>query len=181
MTEAATYTPGLMPVDRDRLRALRGAFPTGVTVVTTVDAAGVPKGLTTQSFVAVSAEPPIVLVTLERSSRTLEPLRAAKAFVVNFLKVGAEEIATRFASKIEDKFEGVAWRPSRFARGAPILETACVAYAECLVEREIEAGDHWIFIAVVEGGEVLGDTPLLYYHRAYAAWPQEKPAPPESW
>jgi len=41
-----------------------------------------------------------------------------------------------------------------------------------------EAGDHILFIASVEGGEVLGGTPLMYYKRTYTAWPEERPAPP---
>jgi hypothetical protein len=35
-----------------------------------------------------------------------------------------------------------------------------------------------LFVASVEGGEVLGGTPLMYYRRRYAAWPEDRPAPP---
>ena len=166
-----------MPVDRDRYRALAGSFPTGVTIVTTLDASGAPRGLTTQSFVGLSTEPPLMIVSIDRASRTLPVLREHGSFVVNFLKHGAEEVATRFASKSDDKFAGVKWKPSAAAKGAPILHDCAVAYAECTVVREVEAGDHWIFIASVDGGDVLGGTPLLYYRRTYAAWPEEKPAP----
>ena len=46
------------------------------------------------------------------------------------------------------------------------------------MQQELEAGDHFVFVARVEGGEVLEGTPLMYYRRTYAAWPQERPAPP---
>jgi len=167
-----------MPVDRDRYRRLAGSFPTGVTIVTTKDEHGQPRGLTTQSFVGLSLEPPLMLVAIDKNSRTLAALRRSNSFVVNFLKAGADEVATKFASKSDDKFAGVAWRPSKAAEGAPILHELALAYAECQVVQEQEAGDHWIFIGRVDGGEFIGGVPLMYYQRTYAAWPEEKPAPP---
>jgi flavin reductase (DIM6/NTAB) family NADH-FMN oxidoreductase RutF len=160
-----------MPIDPQTFRSVMGAFPTGVVIVTTVDAAGAPKGLTTQSFISVSTEPPLLLVSLDRSSRTLGVVRATNAFVVNFLAADRADLATRFASKGEDKFADVRWRPSASAMGSPILFDDSVAYAECLVSRTIEVGDHWLVIGSVEGGAVLSGTPLLYYRRTYAAWP----------
>ncbi|HZP95671.1 MAG TPA: flavin reductase [Candidatus Limnocylindria bacterium] len=72
---------------------------------------------------------------------------------------------------------GVAIIAARGADRAPIPVESSVAYAECLTDRTIEAGDHWIVTGRVEGGEVLGGTPLLYGRRTYAAWPEERPAP----
>ncbi|MDO8506526.1 MAG: flavin reductase family protein [Candidatus Limnocylindria bacterium] len=166
-----------MPVDRDSYRQLAGSFPTGVTIVTTRDADGAPKGLTTQSFIGLSTEPPLILVAIDKTSRTLVSLERSRTFVLNFLKVGAEEISTKFASKADDKFAGLAWRPSTVADGAPILHESSVAYAECAVIQRKDVGDHVIFIGRVDGGEVLGGVPLMYYRRMYAAWPEEKPAP----
>lgn len=166
-----------MPVDRDRYRQLAGSFPTGVVIVTTRDAAGEPRGLTTQSFIGLSTEPPLMLVSIDKTSRTLASVERSRAFVLNFMKAGSEEVTTRFASKSDDKFAGVAWRPSVVAQGAPILHEHVVAYAECAVVEQRESGDHVIFIGRVEGGEELGGVPLLYYRRVYTAWPEEKPAP----
>ena len=165
-----------MPVDRDRYRSIAGAFPTGVTILTTRDEKGEPRGLTTQSFVGLSTEPPLMLVAVDKSSRTLPAIVHARQFVINFLKFGSADLATRFASKADDKFKDVAFVQSAVV-GAPILRDACVAYAECVIVDEIEAGDHWIFVARVDGGEVLGGVPLMYYRRTYAPWPEEKPAP----
>ena len=167
-----------MPVDRDRYRALCGAFPSGVTIATTVDASGAPKGLTTQSFIGLSTEPPLMLVAVDKTSRTLSALRHTQKFVINFLKLGSEEISMLFASKAENKFRGIAWDASAIAGGAPILRDNVVAFAECVVVRTIEAGDHFIFVASVEGGEVLGGIPLIYYQRTYAPWRKEGPMPP---
>jgi len=159
-----------MPIDAERYKSLAASFPTGVAIVTARDADGTPKGLTTISFVGLSIEPPLMLVTIARTSRTLGALLAARAFVINFVRVGAEDVAARFATKDEDKFAGIRWEPSANAAGAAILRDAAHAYAECALKDAIEAGDHWILVGQVEGGEVLGGEPLLYYRRRYAAW-----------
>jgi flavin reductase (DIM6/NTAB) family NADH-FMN oxidoreductase RutF len=166
-----------MPVDAAAFRSLMGAFPTGIVIVTTLDGAGAAKGLTTQSFIAVSTDPPLLLVSLDKSSRTLKALRATGAFVVNFLAADRGALATRFASKDDDKFTGVNWRPAPAAKGTPILVDDCVSYAECVLTREIDAGDHSLLLASVEAGAVLSGTPLMYYRRTYAAWPEEREAP----
>jgi len=165
-------------VDRATFRELAGAFPSGVTIVTTIDERGVPRGLTTQAFIGLSTEPPLVLVSLDRLSRTLAVMRRSGRFVVNVLKAGSEDLSTRFATKADDKFDGVRWIGSDVARGAPILVDAVSAFLECDVSDIIEGGDHVIFIGSVEGGRVVGGPPLLYYRRTYAGWPEERPAPP---
>lgn len=76
-----------MPVDRDRYRSLAGSFPTGVTII-----------------------------TAPSTTRTLAAMREAKGFVINFLKTGAEEVSTVFASKSDGKFAGV---PRRTYAGWP--------------------------------------------------------------
>ena len=166
-----------MPLDTSAFRSLMGSFPTGIVIVTTLDASGDARGLTTQSFISVSIEPPLLLVSLDKSSRTLRALRATGAFVVNFLAAERGDLATRFASKDDDKFAGVAWRASAAAKGAPILVDDSVAYAECLVSQAIDAGDHTLVLASVEAGAVLSGAPLMYYRRTYAAWPEEREAP----
>jgi 3,4-dihydroxy 2-butanone 4-phosphate synthase / GTP cyclohydrolase II len=159
-------------LEQDRYRELAGSFPTGVTIVTTRDPAdGSVRGLTSQTFVGLSTEPPLVMVSLARTSRTVPALLRSRSFVVNFLGSGAAELSDLFASKAEDKFEGLEWTPSVVAGGAPILREHSVAYAECTVVEVHEGGDHWIFVGRVDGGETLGGTPLMYHRRIYAPWP----------
>ena len=166
-----------MPLHTSAFRSLMGSFPTGIVIVTTIDDTGAPKGLTTQSFISVSTDPPLLLVSLDRSSRTLRALLSTGTFVVNFLAADRGDLATRFASKDDDKFASVTWRPAAAAKGAPILADDSVAYAECVLTRVIEAGDHSLLLASVEAGAVLSGAPLMYYRRTYAAWPEEREAP----
>src|SRR5207244_13497580 len=72
---------GLM--DRATFFAIMGAFPTGVAIVTTMDNHNQPKGLTSNALCSVSAEPPLLLVCVDKNSNTLPALRHSQMSVVN--------------------------------------------------------------------------------------------------
>src|SRR6056300_1383020 len=67
----------------DELRAALSEFATGVTIVTTAQADGTPVGLTVNSFNAVSLTPPLVLWSLDKSSRTIDAFTANDCFAVH--------------------------------------------------------------------------------------------------
>ncbi len=108
-----------MAASREEFFAIMSAFPTGVAIVTTLDADGQPRGLTTNAVSSVSADPPMLLVCVDRTSRTLEALRHARRFVVNFMSDGGADLCALFASKADDKFASVAWEPG--LGGVPLL------------------------------------------------------------
>src|SRR5215472_18743272 len=132
-------------MDRATFFAIMGAFPTGVAVVTAMDATYEPRGLTSNALCSVSATPPLLLVCVDKNSNTLPALRHSKKFVVNYLSAGRGDLANLFASKEPDKFQNVSWRPA--SNGMPWLHTDTIAHAECDVTNEIEAGDHLVFVA----------------------------------
>ena len=144
-----------------------GAFPTGVAVVTAMDETGHARGLTCNALCSASADPPLMLVCVDRASTTLPAIRHSRAFAVNYLAAGREELARLFASKEPDKFGEVAWQPAE--NGMPYLHQDSVALAECTLRQEIDAGDHVIFIGHVDNGRPPADgaRPLLYFHRGY--------------
>jgi flavin reductase (DIM6/NTAB) family NADH-FMN oxidoreductase RutF len=159
-----------MPVPEDLFLEIMSSFPTGVTVVTTATAAGEPKGLTVSAFCPVSLHPPLVLVCLDNQSSTLAAIGESGVFTVNFLAAGREELARRFAAKMDDKFEGVPW-DSPIAGGGPVLTEDSGAYVVCRVGRTLEAGDHWILLGEVEDGSLRADhLPLLYGRRTFSSW-----------
>jgi flavin reductase (DIM6/NTAB) family NADH-FMN oxidoreductase RutF len=163
-----------VPVDRETFIDIMASYPAGVAIVTTLDADGTPRGLTTTAVSSVSAEPPLLLVCVDRMSRTLPALRAGH-FVVNFLREGRAELARLFASKRDDKFENVAWR--RSASGMPILEDDALAWAECVTVHELTPGDHFVLLGQIEEGAGAAsdeDAPLMYYRRSWGVW---RPAP----
>src|SRR5438105_538906 len=159
-----------MPVDRETFAEIMGSLPSGVAIVTTLDETGAPKGLTTSAVASVSAEPPLLLVCVDFTSRTLPALRAGGRFLVNFMRAGTADVCRLFASKVEDKFAEVAWRAS--ASGMPLLHEDAIAWAECVTVQEVEAGDHVVLLGSVEAGAPAapGEQPLVYYRRAWGAW-----------
>jgi flavin reductase (DIM6/NTAB) family NADH-FMN oxidoreductase RutF len=163
-----------MPVDRETFGEIMASYPAGVAIVTTVDMDGTPRGLTTTAVSSVSADPPLLLVCVDLMSRTLPALRAGR-FVVNFLREGRSELARLFATKRDDKFDLVTWRPSD--TGLPVLEADALAWAECATVHELEAGDHFILLGQIEAGASAAhgeDAPLMYYRRSWGVW---RPAP----
>jgi flavin reductase (NADH) len=157
-------------IEETRFRRVMASLAAGVAVVTTIDLDGVPRGLTTTALTSVSLEPPLVLVCVGLESRTLPALRSSGRFAINLVHAAASELAARFASKAEDKFAESTWRPG--VHGSPLLHEDVVAWLECRVEREIEAGDHVVFLAHVEHGDT-HDTelrPLTYYQRRFGTW-----------
>ena len=166
-----------MAIHRQSFFEIMASFPTGVAIVTTLDAQGAPRGLTTTAVSSVSAHPPTVLVCVDLGSRTLDALRARRRFVVNFMGQGRSQLCLLFASKADDKFDGVSWRPTK--TGLPLLEEDVLAWAECCTMHDLEVGDHVILVARVEAGGVVPEleSPLMYYRRSWGVWsPTQEPS-----
>ena len=154
----------LDPADQSALRAAFSAFMTGVTVVTTIDEAGQPKGFTANSFTSVSLDPPLLLFCIAKTSRSLEAFRKAETFAVNILSEHQRDLSSRFAKPVDNRFEGVEWRAG--AAGAPILDHVC-GWFDCRVYREVEAGDHWIILGEVVGFDYDAKEALGYSRSGY--------------
>lgn len=151
-------------IDPRVFRQVMGQFATGVTIVTTRDAAGHPRGLTVNSFSSVSLDPPLVLFCLVRSSANLEAFRAAEGFAVSILRREHRPLSDRFAKGGEDKFSEGRWRPGRY--GAPVLEDA-LATIECRRWATYEGGDHLIFVGQVEDLTPGEGDPLCFFRGRY--------------
>lgn len=154
-----TYQGGSEPrVLRDAL----GCFGTGVTIVTTLDADGLPLGLTANSFTSVSLDPPLILFSLAKKSANLEAFRQAGRFAVNVLHIGQQPVAGRFASRDAPRFESVDWS-IRVEGGSPILAASLSSF-DCTTYAVHDGGDHVMFVGEVKHAwfEPHRD-PLLYF------------------
>lgn len=160
---AAAAAPA--PFDCRAFRNSLGSFATGVTVVTALGPDGRPAGLTVSSFNSVSLEPPLVLWSLSANSPSLSLFEGASHFTVNVLAADQEEVSNRFASRLEDKFDGVAWQPG--LGGAPVLAGLCASF-ECANTIRHAGGDHVIFIGRVERfAQDAGRAPLVFQGGRY--------------
>ncbi|MFI9721213.1 flavin reductase family protein [Streptomyces sp. NPDC052396] len=161
-------------MDGRLFRDFFGSFPTAVAVVTAVDADGRPRGMTCSALSAVSAEPPLLLVCLNRGSQTLEAIQTSGAFALNLLGADGEAPAKVFAGSSDDKFAGVRWRPAPQAGGAPVLLDVAYAHAECSVVRTVEAGDHLVVIGRMDACAVRAEPPVLHQRGSFWPWAPER-------
>ena len=143
------------------LQALMRRLPHGVAVLT-VDAAGERLGLTIDSLVSLSLEPPLVGVAVSRQAAMHELVRDAAGFALSLLAAGQEEVAQHFARGVPPiaHWHGIATRPG--ALGAPLLEGA-LGWIECSVAAEHPAGDHTLFVGEVLAVEVGTAVPALVH------------------
>jgi flavin reductase (DIM6/NTAB) family NADH-FMN oxidoreductase RutF len=153
-------------IDSATFRAVLGRFASGVTVLTVRDDAGRDHGMTVSAFCSVSLEPPLVLACIERTATLLPVLGAGGAYAINVLSETQEALSRRFASEVDDRFDGVGY--TRAPRGSAMLDDA-LAWLECRVEARVDAGDHVVIIGRVEHTQVSETAgPLLYYRSGYA-------------
>jgi flavin reductase (DIM6/NTAB) family NADH-FMN oxidoreductase RutF len=165
-----------MAIDGELFRDIMSTFPSGVAIVTAVGEDGKPRGLTVSAFCPVSLSPPLVLVCIDKSSNSLSAITRSGGFTVSLLASGREELARRYASKAENKFEGVATRMPEVKGAGPVLLEDCVAYAACRVHSAVQAGDHYIIVVLVEEGEHrVGRVPLMYGRRIFTDWAAHLP------
>jgi 3-hydroxy-9,10-secoandrosta-1,3,5(10)-triene-9,17-dione monooxygenase reductase component len=153
-----------MPIDSRSFRKALGQFATGVTVVTTRDAAGRPQGLTVNSFCSVSLEPPLVLVCVDQRSEVNPGLHASRLFGVSVLAEDQEGASRRFAEAGEKKFADLPLLTG--ASGVPLLPGA-LAHLECRLASAHPGGDHTIFVGEVLSLAVSPGRPLLYHGSEY--------------
>jgi len=155
------------PVDPKSLRRALGAFATGVTVVSTLQSDGTPRGFTANSFTSVSLDPPLVLVCIAKAASGYGIFSEAVRFSISVLAEGQRETSGLFASKAPDKFERSAWR--RSVGGNPIIEGAA-AWFDCRTHSVVDAGDHAVLIGrVMDFGDTVTN-PLGYCRGAYVTF-----------
>lgn len=146
-------------------RQILSQYPTGVSLVTSIDEDGTPIGLTMGSFTSVSLDPPLIAFLPQRTSSTYAKIRKSGRFCVNILGSDQEEVCRVFASPVADRFASAPYRLS--PSGLPIVRN-CVAWIECTLHDIFEAGDHDIVLGRVERlDSEASSLPLLFYQGGY--------------
>ena len=156
-------------IEAGRFRQVLGQYPTGVVIVTALDAAGAPLGMTVGSFSSVSLDPPLVAFMPDKKSSSWKALReSGPRFCVNVLGARQEEICRLIATRKTDKFTGMDWQPS--PSGLPVI-TGSVAWLECTTTEVIDAGDHEIVLGRVTGLDLGSQSfPLLFFRGGYGSF-----------
>jgi len=150
-------------ISKAEFRQALGHFPTGITVISTADGNGKPYGATVSSFSSLSLDPPLVQWSLTTSSYSYPIFSNATHFAVNILAADQEEVSRTFCKPI-DRFSQV--DSSCGLEGLPLVD-GCVGWIECAMERQIDAGDHTIFIGRVLRTRFDGKAPLVHWRGDY--------------
>ena len=154
-----------MDVTQENFRKTLGQFITGVSVITTIDAASQPVGITINSLASVSLEPPLILFCLKKISYLLPIFEKAPAFAVNILTLDQSNISNMFALNSKDK-----WQKTEFEynqKGLPIIKDT-QATIICEPHQSINGGDHIIFIGkVIDLAFNSNKSPLAYFQGQY--------------
>lgn len=157
-----------MPINPDEMRRVMRQWASGVCLVTTNNG-DERHGMTVSSFASIALEPPLILVSLEDGTRTNQLVRQSNRFAVVILSEDQQELSDVFAGRTaddDDRFEGVPHLTTLL--GNPVPE-ASLAFMDCKVSSNYEAGTHTIFIGQVESQQVLNEgKPLLYFNQSYA-------------
>lgn len=125
------------------------------------------RGLTASTLVSVSADPPLVLVGLERESATRAAIVEGRRFNVSVLTRAQEFLAERFAGRAPAVDAGWTEIPHRLGKnGIPLIE-GCAAWLECDVVQVHPAGDHDVCIGAVTVAVQGTGNPLILWDRAF--------------
>jgi len=147
------------------LRQAMRRWPSGVAVVTSGDK-NISHGMTVNSFVSISIEPPTVSVTMANNTRTKKLVEELGLFAVNLLAEDQEHMSEVFAGKVGeegDRFEGLEITTGK--TGVPLLMCAN-AWLECRVIHRYELPNSTLYIGEVVSALVnRQEMPLVYFNR----------------
>jgi flavin reductase (DIM6/NTAB) family NADH-FMN oxidoreductase RutF len=125
------------------------------------------RGLTASSLISVSAEPPQVLVSLEREATTRAAVVESQAFNVSVLTRAQEFIAERFAGRAPAVDPGWKHVPHHLgANGLPLID-GCAAWLECVLVAVHPAGDHDLCLGEVKAVSLGRGEPLILWDRSF--------------
>lgn len=153
-----------MPISSADFRSALSRFASGVTVVTTQDAAGNRHGITVSAFCSVSLDPPLVLICIDKNTGSHYAFEQAGRFTVNILARDEAHLSEHFATLLPDKFAGVDYAVDE--HGIPIL-SASLVNLQCSLFKALDGGDHSIFLGEVEHVIVRDAKPLVYFRGSY--------------
>jgi flavin reductase (DIM6/NTAB) family NADH-FMN oxidoreductase RutF len=159
-----TDTTGAPSIDARIFWRTLGERMTGVAIVTAHGADG-PVGFLGLSASHVSADPPTMLVSIDRKTRALKAVLEKGHFAINYLPAGTAALADKFGGRAgvsgADRFKAEEWET--LATGAPVFKAALGAF-DCTVDQVVERGGISIVIGRVAAARSRGDgEPLVFF------------------
>ncbi len=153
--------------------AFRRAFrrhASTVVVVTYLDQLGAPRGMTATSMVALSADPPSLLVCIDRATRTHEEVMRTREFGVDLLSTSQRRIGVHCAQRGTEKTLRPAWLATDAHPSTSPRLAKSIAHVDCTIETALDVFTHTIVVGRIGSIWVNPEMPdpLLYHDGAYA-------------
>jgi flavin reductase len=165
--------------DPQLFRRTMGAFASGVTIITVIDAGGPTHAMTANAFMSGSLDPPLCVVSIAKRAHTHAMVREAGHFGVNILGADQQDLAMFFAGKksldVDARFQLI--------DDTPVLQD-CAARIAAKVANECDCGDHTLFIGAIHFMDSNDRPPLVYHRGAFGALApkyRERVPAPEFW
>ncbi len=109
----------------------------------------------------ISFEPPLVVISIENTSKSLPMILQSRQCTINVLRSGDRELAGKLgksAMQHPDKLTNISFHLG--SNGCPILDDA-LAWVACEIHKTVEAGDSTLVISeVVDVGMLAEGQPL---------------------
>lgn len=155
------------PVDAQQFKLGMRTLAGAVNIISSTHA-GHRYGMTATAVCSATAEPPTVLVCINKLATTHDAVAKSRVFCVNVLRAEDWELSTTFSGgqSGEARFKSAAW--TRLTTGSPVLLDALVSF-DCRVVKKLVHGTHTVFLGEVE--QILigkKGKPLLYSEGQYA-------------
>ena len=126
--------------------------PENVILVISVDKNGKPSGMVAGWCMKCSIEPPLFAITLQKAGYTHKLIRESKEFVIAVPNKELEKELLFFGSthgNEVDKFKETGVKIEKAKHVKSLLIKNATMNFECKLEKEIDSGDHTIFIGRV--------------------------------
>jgi len=146
-------------INPNKLRNVAGAFATGVTVVCIEQENGEIRGITANSFVSISLDPPIVMISVQNDSTFLSNCEVGKSIGISILNDKQKAISSQFAGM--NKYD----IPITYiSKGKCHNIKDAHAWYEGAIRQIIPVGDHHLILCdILDLGIDKDARPLIYY------------------
>ena len=151
--------------DAELFRQAFRRHATTVVIVTYLDGDGRPCGMTATSMCSLSASPPSLLVSINRTSRAHAEITERGRFGVNLLSVAQRSVALHCSRAGMDKRLRDDWLVTDLPADATPRLLGALAHLECEVGTSYEVYSHSLFVGLIFGVWLNPqDAPPLLYH-----------------
>ena len=147
--------------------AISRKYPDQVAIAIAKNAQGRFNPITLGWVMCTSGRPPMLAISVGRRRQSLEAIRTAKQFVLAFPTSAQAAEAAFYGSRSGrdiDKFAEFKTRTQPAEKIDSVLLSEAAANFECMLESELETGDHVIFVGRVVSASVneAADVARLY-------------------